>query len=70
MTGPEDHHLRRGQDRFNENLELAATDKAALSHGFVGEIEAHHTRFFVAEHVLSSRPHFSFDTSAADGPER
>src|SRR5262249_39351677 len=63
-------HLRCRQDRLDENLYSAAANQAAFRHRFIGEIEAHDTRLFLAQHILSCRPYFGFDAAAAHRTHR
>ena len=69
MSGAENHHSGRGQDRFDEDFEFAAADQAAFGHRVFGQVEGHDPGFFFPNDVLSSRPDLGFDASAADGSQ-
>src|SRR5579862_3335431 len=69
MACTEDNHLRNRQDGLHENLHFAATDQSTFGHGFLGEVKGHNLRFFLANHVLGSRPDFGFDAPSTHGTE-
>src|SRR6266516_122843 len=70
VAGSEDHDLRRRQDRFDKNFQLASADEAAFGHRFIGEVEAHNAGLLVPDHILSGSPDLGFNTAASHRPKR
>src|SRR5262245_29047474 len=61
--------MRLRKNGFDEDVDTAAANQAAVRQRIVGEIETQRAGLFLPDDILRGRPDFSLDTPASDGSD-
>ena len=69
VAGAKDERAGHGQDRLDEDIQLAAADQAVVVGRILPQIEAEMPGLFRLDHLARGVPHFGFHASAADGAD-